>query len=413
MTELLERAEKALARDLCDHCLGRLFAHVDTGLSDQERGESLRMGVQLQRALDGKEPIPAHQKCFVCEDLFTLVTRFADSVIEKLNGLEFDTFLVGTRVDPLVSEREEQVWADVGQSTAETIKAELNQEIGKEVQRRIPQEVEFSTPDVVALVDTRFSHVDLDITPLFVYGRYRKLSREIPQTRWPCNRCRGKGCQKCGGTGKMYQTSVQEIIGGPIMREAKGKDHFFHGMGREDIDARMLGAGRPFVMEIVAPRRRGADLPSLEQAVNSAAEGRVAISIDGWATRAEVEILKSEKAHKKYRISVEVEGGIARNELEEALDRLRGALIAQQTPARVVHRRADRIRERRVVDARVAGQEDGIFFLDVVGEAGLYVKELVSGDNGRTRPSLAGLLGRPARVIQLDVLEVEGREEME
>jgi tRNA pseudouridine synthase 10 len=126
-----------------------------------------------------------------------------------------------------------------------------------------------------------------------------------------------------------------------------------------------------------------------------------------------VETLKSEKAHKKYRISVEVEGGIARNELEEALDRLRGAVISQQTPARVVHRRADRIRERRVVDARVAGQEDGRFFLDVVGEAGLYVKELVSGDGGRTRPSLAGLLGRPARVIQLDVLEVEGSEEME
>jgi len=145
--------------------------------------------------------------------------------------------------------------------------------------------------------------------------------------------------------------------------------------------------------------------------VNRSAAGRVGVTLGGWSTRREVETLKSEKAHKKYRISVEVEGGIARNELETALDRLRGAVIAQRTPARVVHRRADRIRERRVVDARVAGLEDGIFFLDVVGEAGLYVKELVSGDGGRTQPSLAGILGRPARVIQLDVLEVEGREE--
>ena len=79
----------------------------------------------------------------------------------------------------------------------------------------------------------------------------------------------------------------------------------------------------------------------------------------------------------------------------------------------MVHRRADRIRERRVVDARVAGQEDGRFFLDVVGEAGLYVKALVSGDGGRTRPSLTSLLGRPARVVRLDVLEVGEREEME
>ena len=166
-------------------------------------------------------------------------------------------------------------------------------------------------------------------------------------------------------------------------------------------------------MEMVAPRRRRPDLAALEEAVNRAAAGRVGVSIDGWTTRGAVETLKSEKAHKKYRISVEVEGGIARNELEEALDHLKGAVVAQQTPARVVHRRADRIRERRVVDARVAGLEDGRFFVDVVGEAGLYVKELVSGDGGRTRPSLAGLIGRPARVIQLDVLEVEGSEEME
>jgi len=139
----------------------------------------------------------------------------------------------------------------------------------------------------------------------------------------------------------------------------------------------------------------------------------VGITVGGWSTRRAVETLKSEKPHKKYRISVEVEGGIARKELGEALDRLKGAVVAQRTPARVAHRRADRIRERRVVDARVAGQEDGIFFLDVVGEAGLYVKELVSGDGGRTRPSLAGLLGRPAQVVQLDVMEVEGSEEEE
>jgi tRNA pseudouridine synthase 10 len=211
----------------------------------------------------------------------------------------------------------------------------------------------------------------------------------------------------------MYADSVEELIGRPVAEAFQAGDAILHGAGREDIDARMLGTGRPFVMEIVTPRRRAADLAALAEEVNREAAGRVGITIEGWSTRREVETLKREKAHKKYRISVEVEGGIARNELEEALDRLRGAVVSQRTPARVVHRRADRIRERRVVDARVTGQEDGRFFLDVVGEAGLYVKELVSGDGGRTRPSLAGLIGRPARVVQLDVLGVEGSEERE
>ena len=38
---------------------------------------------------------------------------------------------------------------------------------------------------------------------------------------------------------------------------------------------------------------------------------------------------------------------------------------------------------------------------------GLYIKELISGDNGRTRPSLTEILQRPARVSRLDVVQVE------
>jgi tRNA pseudouridine synthase 10 len=311
-----------------------------------------------------------------------------------------------------MAESEEMVWSDLGLAGPEPLKSEVNREVGKAVSVITAKSADLSHPDIVAILNLAEGAVELEITPLFFRGRYRKFERGIPQTRWPCRVCHGAGCERCGFTGKMYPDSVEELIGRTAVEAFQAADAVLHGAGREDIDARMLGAGRPFVMEMVAPRRRAPDLALLEEAVNRNAAGRVGISIDGWSTRGAVETLKSEKAHKKYRISVEVEGGIARNELEEALDRLKGAVVAQRTPTRVVHRRADRIRERRVVDARVAGQEDGRFFLDVVGEAGLYVKELVSGDGGRTQPSLAGLIGRPARVIQLDVLEVEGSEEM-
>jgi tRNA pseudouridine synthase 10 len=49
--------------------------------------------------------------------------------------------------------------------------------------------------------------------------------------------------------------------------------------------------------------------------------------------------------------------------------------------------------------------------VEIHGAGGLYVKELVSGDDGRTEPSLAGLLGVGARVTDLDVLSVEGEDE--
>lgn len=406
MNDLIGLAERALAQDLCDHCLGRIFARVDTGLSNRERGESLRMAVNFQRALEERDPAAPHIKCSVCDDLFNMIPRFAEAVIERLQSLEFDTFLVGTRIDPLITEKEERLWGVVGQDKAETIKAEMNQEIGKAIQALIPQEVEFSTPDVVALVDTRFCHVELDISPLFVYGRYRKLSREIPQTRWPCNRCRGKGCSKCGGTGKMYQTSVQELIGDPMQRDAQGTDHFFHGMGREDIDARMIGNGRPFVLEVREPSKRHIDLLAIQSEINEV--GRERVEVEGLrpSSREEVRQIKLASPDKEYRVRVLFESKVNKEQLDEVLQSLKRIRITQQTPTRVSHRRADLAREREIRDLVLEEFDGSSVTLRVRTESGTYVKEFVHGDSGRTLPSLAGKLGIACSVEWLDVIEI-------
>ena len=49
----------------------------------------------------------------------------------------------------------------------------------------------------------------------------------------------------------------------------------------------------------------------------------------------------------------------------------------------------------------------GYAIITVHCEGGLYVKELVSGDEGRTKPSLSELLGAPALVEELDVINVD------
>ncbi|NLA30755.1 MAG: tRNA pseudouridine(54/55) synthase Pus10, partial [Methanomicrobiales archaeon] len=134
--------------------------------------------------------------------------------------------------------------------------------------------------------------------------------------------------------------------------------------------------------------------------------GRVAVNLTGWADRKMVQSLKSDKAHKKYRILVEIDGPVTSDEFRTALDQLNGVTIRQRTPRRVSHRRADRVRERQVIDIQCTGRIDGCYQVEVVGEAGLYIKELVSGDDGRTTPSLARILGRTAGVVSLDVVQV-------
>ena len=126
-----------------------------------------------------------------------------------------------------------------------------------------------------------------------------------------------------------------------------------------------------------------------------------------------METLKSNKAHKKYRILVEVDGDLSADEFAKATKTLQGVTIHQRTPERVAHRRADKIRERTVLDIECVGQQEGKFIVEVLGEAGLYIKELVSGDGGRTVPSLAEILARTAHVTSLDVTQVEGAKEGE
>jgi len=43
--------------------------------------------------------------------------------------------------------------------------------------------------------------------------------------------------------------------------------------------------------------------------------------------------------------------------------------------------------------------------LIVVCESGVYVKEVVTGDEGRTNPSVSSLLGKESLPVFLDVLE--------
>jgi tRNA pseudouridine synthase 10 len=45
--------------------------------------------------------------------------------------------------------------------------------------------------------------------------------------------------------------------------------------------------------------------------------------------------------------------------------------------------------------------------LTVKTNAGLYVKELVTGDNGRTKPSVTEIMGVEAKPKNLDVIKIE------
>jgi tRNA pseudouridine synthase 10 len=329
-----------------------------------------------------------------------MIEAFARAVLRLRAEYEFGTFWLGTRVAGPVTQEE-----------ALAIKQEVN--------RRVGQCVERTAPGLAASLERAVIRIELNypaggarvqrLRPLLIYGRYRKLSREIPQSKWPCRRCRGAGCDVCGGTGKRFQRSVEELVAAPILPVCGGAGTKMHSVGREDVDARMLGRGRPFVLELGMPRVRTFDLAPIQEALNRTLAGEIAVEQFQFADRDLLDRMVRMSPDKSYRAAVECHAPVPR----EAVDRLgslRDLMLRQETPRRVLHRRPNLVRRRTVRTCSVEISETGPiirrFDLTVRVQSGTYIKELISGDEGRTTPSISAILRAPCDCAELDVLEV-------
>ncbi|MBI3820250.1 MAG: hypothetical protein HY286_16270 [Planctomycetes bacterium] len=245
---------------------------------------------------------------------------------------------------------------------------------------------------------------------LFVEGRYEKFVRDLPQTVFFCPECKGrrkikgKPCTRCNGFGKLTKDSVQELIEKFALPRFRCWNSKFHGAGREDIDVRMLGTGRPFILELINPKMPMLDLRELEEAINKECAGRIAVHDLRLVARNRVAELKEAKHPKEYSIRVHPANPVSPEKLQSLLaDRLQ---VRQRTPERVAHRRADLDRHRWVHLLSFEMLDDGDLRLHVRCEHGTYVKEFVSGESGRTEPSLSALLQIPCACVELDVTAI-------
>lgn len=436
--EILEKAQKMLEKHpLCNHCLGRQFALLGYGLDNQKRGETLKLpltmkghqlalskqrsGIALLKTLAtngsfdmaieilkrmGKKPGEKRQ-CYLCEGRFNSIHKLVNSALKELDNYEFSSFLVGIELPTEAEEREDEFKAELEVKHGESMRNEFSREMGKEISEVTKKTVDYKRPDIVVLVRPFSGRVRLQVNPLFIAGRYRKLVRGIPQSRWLCVKCRGRGCPRCNWTGKMYPESVEELIGEPTLEIAEGEAIAFHGAGREDIDARMLGQGRPFVIEIKKPKKRLFDLKSLAQTVNERAKSKVEVSNLRLATKDTVRKLKkTEAAQKLYKVIVEFDKNVSKEKLVELAKALTNTVIHQQTPKRVLHRRADLVREKYIYKAKVKRLKPNKIEMRILCQGGLYIKELITGDEVRTSPSVSEILNVEAKPLELDVLNV-------
>jgi len=410
---------------VCDNCLGRNFGQLLTGYTNEQRGKIIRQFLAL--LLDSGEKIEVDysnfygikfrnikikpekpKECKICKNFFLeKIDKVTEKIIKKLKRVEFNTFLIGTIVSDSLLKNEEELWNEVGIEFTESIKSEINREIGKRIEKISRKKFEIKNPDVTAVVDLNTGKIKIEIRSLYIFGIYQKPVRGIPQTKWVCPRCKGKGCSYCKGIGKLYKTSIQEEIEKPLLKITKGEKSKFHGAGRADIDARELDY-RPFVIEIVKPIKRKIDLKKIEKEINKSK--KVKVKNLKFTTKETINKLKFAKIDKTYLAIVKFTKELDRKRLKE-LRNLTKEPILQKTPLRVLHRRVDKFRKRHVkkISWKVLGRKK--LQLKITGETGLYIKELITGDEDRTKPNVAELLDNKVKEISLDVIKIHTKGE--
>jgi len=416
---------------LCDSCLGRQFAMLIHGTTNEARGRAVKLilaaeghrevlegrkkdGVALLRILavngmlgEAKDTIENlglevrgnGKKCYLCNDTIAGVDKVSASVMEALKDYSFRSFLIGVKVPSGVEEREDEVRSLARAKFGESIKGEFSRRIGKIVGETLGKPVEFKTPDILVVVNPFTAELEVNVNPLYVFGRYLKMKRGIPQTAKPCRSCRGTGCQECGWTGKQLRESVEDFIGQPIMEATKGEQVRLHAAVRDGVDTLVLGNGRPFILEVKRPKERLVDLKALEKEVNVRNVGKIAVKDLRFSTKDEVKKVKrGDKVNEAYRALIEIEADVT---LEE-LDALRKALTVREVRQLTVKGLGE-VKNRLVYGVEIQAQSSRLIELRVSCQGGLYMRGFITGEGSRVTPNIREILNKKVECLELDV----------
>ena len=250
-------------------------------------------------------------------------------------------------------------------------------------------------------------------SPVYVAGRYAKFARDVPQSPW----------SNCPVKWARATESVQDALEDAIVKSAHADGAKFNSSGREDLDVRMLGDGRPFVLEVHNPKASVSELREnlvrAETLMNQSSFLKTDVKafnlrVVPKETYKNVGLrLDSNEKEKSYSCVCICDPPVPMDStICDVVSAMKDVELKQQTPIRVSHRRSDLVRPRTLREIKVTvvpGTRGRCVYVDLRAEAGTYIKEFCHGDKGRTNPSLGDLLGNGTKcdIIQLDVTKVD------
>jgi len=340
--------------------------------------------------------------CHICAGLLSQKGQLVCQAIEKSSFFEWKTFSLSSSFPKKAFVNDEEIADLFAPEQITSLKNAVNAWAVAQIAAKTGRANNQRGADAAFGIDFRSGSASASPQPIHVFGRYSKKSRRHCQSRWHCFTCRGKGCPECKGSGRNYP-SIEDELAAVLKPAFLADDAILHACGREDVDVMMLGEGRPFVMEFVSPKKREADLAALESALSQ--------NHCVWARGLRFvgkrfqDALCSSHFEKEYVATVSASRPLSAADARKA-EALSGETLSQLTPTRVLSRRSDMERRRRVFSIKAEPIPKGKLRLHILAEAGTYIKEMISSDGGRTKPSISSILGCAALCEELDVVAI-------
>ena len=236
--------------DLCDNCLGRFFIN-STHLSSGKR-----LGNKIRNSINSR----AVTKCYICKNLFSNADLYVKMMHNASMGYEFSTFTVGAILKQSIIERDDKLRSKFHLHGVDGIKTAVTRELGKKFVRKTKKRIDHLSPDITFTINFRTEQCNVKTKPIFLYGRYIKDKRGLPQKGESCQDCKGKGCIFCNNHGIVSFDSVEGKISKFLYEKFETDQVKFTWIGGEDKTSLVMGNGRPFFAKLLSPKKRNVRL---------------------------------------------------------------------------------------------------------------------------------------------------------
>ncbi len=199
-------------------------------------------------------------QCFICRGLFTLINKIVKDIIYITtirNKYEFRSYFLGSSIPASLFDNEDHFRSIFKIRGRENIKSAFNKQIRDISKKNLKKLLQPIKPDLMinlSILDNFEILIDLKPRSYYLIMRYTKKKFMTQNIKYlDSNKSESKGHINEYSN---HILSIETIVKKKLLEVTDSKDIKFTWIGAEDPNSMVLGKGRFFIAEIIAPQKR-------------------------------------------------------------------------------------------------------------------------------------------------------------